>query len=174
MIYYKKANLFFKQDADTVAIGLLGKILCHRVDNGKIIRLRILETEAYTKEDGNICYGNETNHKKNKSNIFYSIGKLCEYCSMLVVSCKSTDRPDNVLIRSGELVNEHGGSLLFEKPISLRNAFWQGNIIGESDLLIKTDVWIDDLEIQQCSYCSHKRVNVMSNRKFHFCLQEDE
>lgn len=165
-------DYFFNENADKVAIALLGKVLCHKLSNGEVVRLRILETEAYNKEDGAICYGGEGNYPKNKSSMLYSVGQLCDYCEMLLISCTAKDRPDNVLIRAGEILDENGKLTDFEKPILLRDAFWSGETVTQIDLLTSKDIWIDDLNKPICSYCCHKRVNIISNRKWHFCLQE--
>jgi len=42
---------FFAQDVITVAPALLGKVLCHRLPNGTVLRGRITETEAYMAND---------------------------------------------------------------------------------------------------------------------------
>lgn len=41
----------FEQPAEILAPWLLGKILCRRLDDKRILRFRILETEAYSKND---------------------------------------------------------------------------------------------------------------------------
>ena len=41
----------FEQPAEILAPWLLGKILCRRLDDERILRFRILETEAYSKND---------------------------------------------------------------------------------------------------------------------------
>jgi DNA-3-methyladenine glycosylase len=38
---------FFRQGAETVAAGLIGKILVHRLRDGRVLRARVVETEAY-------------------------------------------------------------------------------------------------------------------------------
>ena len=40
-------HAFYARDTRKVARDLLGKTLCHRQDNGRVIRGRIVETEAY-------------------------------------------------------------------------------------------------------------------------------
>lgn len=51
----------FEQPAEILAPWLLGKILCRRLDEGRILRFRILETEAYSDNDS------ATHAKKYKS-----------------------------------------------------------------------------------------------------------
>ena len=171
---------FFERDAKDVAIGLLGKTLCHRLPSGEIVRLRILETEAYTrKEDGNNCYGAEENHKSNLSQMFYSIGVLCDYWNMLIISCKSEEEPDNVLIRAAELTDKYGRTTYFDKPLNLRCEFWSEDKPTNSDLLSlnSESIWIEIADLNKPSYCCHKRIRLKYNTnrdaKLRFCLQED-
>jgi len=42
---------FYTQDVTTAAPALLGKVLCHRLDDGTVLRGRITETEAYAAND---------------------------------------------------------------------------------------------------------------------------
>lgn len=52
----KDRKIFFEQNADALAKGLLGKILCRKLEDNTILRFRIIETEAYPYEDS-ACYG---------------------------------------------------------------------------------------------------------------------
>jgi DNA-3-methyladenine glycosylase len=47
----KLDETFFRGDAIRVARGLIGKILVHRLDDGQLLRARIVETEAYLGSD---------------------------------------------------------------------------------------------------------------------------
>ncbi|MGI6329785.1 MAG: DNA-3-methyladenine glycosylase [Bacilli bacterium] len=47
---------FYKQDALIVGPSLLGKILVRKLDNGKIFRYRITETEVYRGEEDKACH----------------------------------------------------------------------------------------------------------------------
>lgn len=165
---------YFAQNADAVAIWLLGKELCHRQEDGRVVRLRILETEAYAKEDGTICYGNEGPKKGNKSEVLFSTGKLCDYCGMLLISCRAAKRPDNVLIRSGELLDGAGRLLCREdRPTLLRDAFWMGRQPCPADLTKEGSIWLEFSERPVSSHCSHLRINVPSEKKWRFCLQAE-
>lgn len=44
-------HLYFEKPAEELAQWLLGKILCRKLDNGENLRFRIVETEAYGKDD---------------------------------------------------------------------------------------------------------------------------
>ena len=58
---------FFEKDAETVAKNLLGKLLCRKMPNRKILKMTVIETEAYPADDS-ACYGYgyEGNHEKKK------------------------------------------------------------------------------------------------------------
>lgn len=49
---------YFEEPAEKLAPWLLGKILCRRLSNGKILRFRISETEAYGDKDS-ACHANK-------------------------------------------------------------------------------------------------------------------
>ena len=47
---------FFHRDCLEVAPDLVGKIICHRLPDGSLRRLRISETEAYRGEEDTACH----------------------------------------------------------------------------------------------------------------------
>jgi len=48
--------IFYTQDVLTVAPALLGKLLCRRLEDGSVLRLRITETEAYRGAEDTACH----------------------------------------------------------------------------------------------------------------------
>ena len=50
---------FFHRDCLEVAPDLVGKILCHRLPDGSLRRLRISETEAYRGEEDTACHAHK-------------------------------------------------------------------------------------------------------------------
>jgi len=56
---------FFAQDVLTVASALLGKVLCHRLPDGKVLRGRITETEAYRGVDDSACHASRGRTPRN-------------------------------------------------------------------------------------------------------------
>lgn len=64
----KRLNLaFYKQDALEVAPKLIGKILVRRLENGEILRHRIIETEAYRGEIDTACHARVGKTKRTKT-----------------------------------------------------------------------------------------------------------
>lgn len=49
---------FFTIPAEKLAERLLGKIICHKINNSKILKFKITETEAYGKDDP-FCHSNK-------------------------------------------------------------------------------------------------------------------
>lgn len=173
MRYAEKERKFFEQAPDLLAPLLLGKVLCRRLSGGRVLRYRITETEAYCgKED--FCYGSEGKKANNKSAVFYSTGVLCDYCSMLMISCCGSDNPSNVLIRGAQLLEEGGKAETCAGVTKLRDAFIAGEAVSDNNLLTSSEVWLEGADTPPCKYCCHERVRVESDRKWRFCLQGDE
>lgn len=51
--------IFFHRDCLEVAPDLVGKILCHKLPDGSLRRLRISETEAYRGEEDTACHAHK-------------------------------------------------------------------------------------------------------------------
>lgn len=156
----------FIEDSATVAKALLGKVLCHKLSEGKIIKLRITETEAYYYEE-DCCYKGI-----GKGVVLKSVGYLCDYYQMLLISCNNSEHSDNVLIRAGEFLESNGETVFCDKPIILRNRFLSQEHITAEDLTSSGKIWIDNLEDADCKCCCHRRVNTKDDRELRFCLQK--
>ena len=89
---------FFAKPADCLAKELIGMNIHLNNDAGNKISFKITETEAYFGEE-TFCYGHSGKKPQRKSNMFYSVGKICYYYGMLMISCGSEETSDNVLIR---------------------------------------------------------------------------
>jgi len=64
---------FYIQNAIVLAPEILGKLLCRNL-NGKIIKLRITETECYFGEEDTACHANKG--KTERTKIMYENGGL--------------------------------------------------------------------------------------------------
>ncbi len=139
MRYTEKDREFFSQDAAELAPKLLGKFLCTKKQDGTILKLTIMETEAYPAKD-TTCYGygydgNFGNKKITPAiqPLFKRGGACCVYGGMLLIVCGPVQKPENILVRKagnknvlcegpyllGKLLNlnkqQHGMDLLSEK-----------------------------------------------------------
>jgi DNA-3-methyladenine glycosylase len=101
---------FFKQDAVTLAKDLLGKILVRKVE-GRTINSLITETEAYVgpEDKGSHAYNNK--RTKRTETMFKEGGHAYIYLiygmyNCLNIVCSEKDKPEAVLIRAVEPLNE--------------------------------------------------------------------
>lgn len=155
---------FFTRPAEEVAKLLLGKILCRRLLNGAIIKMRIMEVEAYPANDS-ACYG----YKKDteKINLTPAIkplvekpGTCCIYSGMILISCSKEKHPDNVLIRK---VGRKG--IICDGPWLTGKIFEVDSELSYQDLLSKcSNIWIED-DNSKRENCSAMRVNLSKSVK---------
>ena len=93
-------------DAVTAAKGLLGKWLCRRLEDGRIIKARIVETEAYCGEEDSACHAHCGKTERNAP-MYESGGIAYIYLcygmhNLLNVVTGAKDNPEAVLIRGVE------------------------------------------------------------------------
>ena len=141
----KMKNNLFEDSAETVAKELLGKYLCRKLPSGDIIRLRIMETEAYPAED-TACYGYgyEGNHgdkPKTPANapLFEAGGTCCIYGGMILIVCGKTGQPDNVLIRAAVGEEEY-----YDGPCKVADALQVDKKFHGMDLTNRSELWIEE------------------------------
>jgi len=159
---------FYLQDAITVAKGLIGKLLVRELENGKIIKHRITETEAYYGEDDSASHAK--NGRTPRNTIMYARGGytyiyLCygiHYLLNIVTGQKN--HPQAVLIRGVE--GYHGpGKLTKEMKIDLQ--------LNHLDLLSSDRIWIED-DGYLVKYKANKRIGISyatkadQNKKWRF------
>lgn len=154
---------FFAQPADKVAKDLLGKIICHKMDDGFIMCGRITETEAYFGEES-FCYGHGGKNPRNKSGIFYSVGNVCHYADMLMISCFDESSPDNVLIRSIDL---------YSGPMKVVEALDITDTLNEENLISSNVIWLED-DGAKVEYKVAERVDIPDNKQWNFTLKTIE
>lgn len=96
----------YRKDAVTMAKALLGATICRRLDDGTVLRARIVETEAYYGEEDTACHAHKG--RTQRTDIMYSPGGfayvyLCYGMhNMLNVVTGPADHPEAVLIRGVE------------------------------------------------------------------------
>ena len=135
---------FFQKPAKELARDLLGMILCYRTPKNENFRYRIIETEAYSSEDGALCHDYKDGSLRTVGQLVISGG------NGLLITCSGEDTPDNVLIR-GAITG------FFSKPYNLLKSFTLGYNSDEnrmdtkvSDLLADgSAVWLEKDE-----YCA--------------------
>lgn len=143
MRYTEENRACFLKDAETLAPSLLGKVLCRRLPNGEVIKLKIIDVEAYNSIDS-ANYGRKNNGEfriKTEANapLFEQGGICCVYAGMLLIVCGKVGEPDNVLIRGCADKDN-----LYDGPIKVAQALKIGmdNIPFREDLLNSESIWL--------------------------------
>ena len=119
---------------------LLGKIVCRRLDNGTVLRTRIVETEAYFGEEDTACHAHHG--RTARTDIMYSPGGfayvyLCYGMhSMLNVVTGPADHPEAVLIRG---VEGAVGPGRVTKALHITRELNRENLIESNRLWIESD-----------------------------------
>ena len=145
---------FFQRDVLEVAPQLIGKILCRRFDDGKIIKLRITETEAYRGEEDLACHASKGRTKRTEV-MYHEGGKLYMYLIygmywMLNIVTGGENEPQATLIRGLEGVYGPGR---LTRHLSLDKSFY-GEALGESQR-----IWLENDGISH-NYIVDKRIGV--------------
>lgn len=130
---------FYLQDALIVAPALVGKLLVRKMDNCKIIKLRISETEVYRGEQDTACHARFG--KTNRTKVMYCEGGI-SYIYMIygihfllnVITGKK-EQPQAVLIRA---TNEYDGPGKLTKALNIDKSL-NGISLTNSDKL-----WFED------------------------------
>ena len=95
---------FFHRDCLEVAPALVGKLICHQLPDGAVLRLRISETEAYRGEEDTACHAHKG--KTPRTQVLYGPpGVLYIYLcygmhNLLNVVTGEDGTPQGVLIRA--------------------------------------------------------------------------
>ena len=128
----------YKLNSIELAPKLLGKILCRNI-NGKILKYRITETEAYYGEQDTACHAHKG--RTNRTKIMYEEGGvayiyLCYGMHwMLNIVSGSKDIPQAVLIRG---ILGYGGPGKLTKFLNIT-----GQLNGEN-LINSNRIWLED------------------------------
>lgn len=123
-----------------MAKALLGAWLCRRLDNGTVLRARIVETEAYFGEEDTACHAHHG--RTPRTDIMYSHGGfayvyLCYGMhNMLNVVTGSDGHPEAVLIRGVEGAIGPGR---VTKALQITCALNRENLVESDRLWIETD-----------------------------------
>ena len=126
-------------DAVSAAKALLGKVLCRRLDDGSVLRARIVETEAYCGEGDSACHAHCGRTARNAP--MYERGG-CAYVylcygmhNMLNVVTGAKDSPEAVLIRG---VEGHVGPGRVTKFLHVDRS------LNREPLVTSSTLWIED------------------------------
>ncbi len=129
---------YFCQPADMLAKDLVGKLLCHKVED-KILRYRIMETECYYGEEDTACHASKG--KTERTKILYEKGGtayvyLCYGMHFLFnVVTGREGHPEAVLIR---------GITGYNGPGKLTRIMEIDKELNGEDMVISNRLWIED------------------------------
>ncbi|OHW62023.1 putative 3-methyladenine DNA glycosylase [Andreesenia angusta] len=131
-------NDFYKMRAPEMAKALLGKLLCRRVD-GKVIKLRITETEAYFGEDDTACHASRGKTERTKT-MYQEGGVAYIYLcygihNMLNIVSGEKDFPEACLIRGVEG---------YDGPGKLTKAMKIDRSLNGADMRTSEELWLED------------------------------
>ena len=130
---------FFHRDCLELAPALLGKVLCRRLPDGGVKRLRISETEAYRGEEDSACHAHKGRTKRTEV-MYGESGTLYIYLCygihwLLNIVSGEAEQPQAVLIRACE------GA---EGPGRLTKALGITGELNRRHIFACDDFWLED------------------------------
>lgn len=141
----------FEVSAEELAPWLLGKILCRQLNDGKILRFRILETESYGDNDSathanKYKTGNAAVTQRMIGGTIYVHYKNHEYAgSSFDIVAGDVEKAESVLIRS---VVDLDTGIKYDKIRLLGEALHiDYETFNRSNILTSKEIWIEDDEI---------------------------
>ena len=161
----------FHRPCPEVARDLVGKVLTRRLPDGRVLRLRISETEAYCGEDDTACHAHKG--KTERTRVMYESGGityvyLCYGMhAMLNIVTGDNNHPEAVLIRGIDVAKGPGRTTKFMHITTSDNAL---------PLTEESGIWIED-EGEKPLYTTLPRVGIEyatvedRNRKWRFLAE---
>lgn len=130
---------FFRRDVLDVAPGLVGKILVRRLPDGRELRERIAETEAYRGEEDKACHASKGRTPRTAL-LYGGSGAIYVYLCygvhwLMNIITGDEGQPQGVLLRAGERFDGPGK---LTKNMQIDGSFNGGSICGS------VDIWIED------------------------------
>lgn len=144
---------FYHRPCLTVAEALVGKILVHRLPDGRELRLRITETEGYCGEADTACHAHKGRTKRTEV-MYMEAGTIYVYLCygmhwMLNIVTGDPEDPQAVLIRA---CAEKNGPGKLTKALQITGNLNRGSILGE-------ELWVED-DGFVCQVATDKRVGI--------------
>lgn len=145
---------FYRQNATELAPALVGKLLCRKMPDGSIKKLRISETEAYCGTDDTACHAHKGKTKRAEM-LWHDGGTIYVYLCygihwlINIVSGVEGD-PQAVLIRC---------CLEVDGPGKLTKALGIDGSFNGKDILSCPALWIED-DGYEVNIISDKRVGI--------------
>ncbi len=166
---------FFSRRADVVAKELLGKVVVRRLKNGKILRARIVETEAYFDEKDPASRAVQNGDlRKTMEMVPGTILVYGVHNNWLVNFV--TGREGNasaVLIRAIEPLNFEGNG---KGPGLLTRALHVNKEFHKKDMVNNKDIWLENSKDNNFEIVGAFRVGIRNDlpKKFRFYIRGNE
>lgn len=130
---------FFRRSAVELAPDLVGKLLCRRLPDGSVKKLRITQTEAYCGESDTACHAHKGRTKRTET-LYRDGGTVYVYLCygmhwMLNIVAGEENDPQAVLIRC--CTNAEGPGKL-TKALNIDGSF------NRADILSCEELWLED------------------------------
>ena len=144
---------YYTQSAVDLAPDMLGKVLCRRSDDCRVLRFRITETEAYFGEDDTACHAHRCS--TGRARVMYSAGGLayvhrCHMYNLLTIVTGPEGHPEGVLIRG---VEGHDGPGRTGRALGLDLSMY-GSPMSPGSYL-----WLED-DGYRPAFTAHPRVGI--------------
>lgn len=145
---------YYSQDVLELAPDLLGKLLCHKMPDGRILKQRITETEAYRGEDDTACHAHKGRTPRTET-LYQPGGTAYIYLcygihSLFNVVTGQAESPQAVLIRG---VENFSGPGRLTKALAIDRSL-NGIWLPESQ-----ELWLED-DGYKPEYTTAKRVGI--------------
>lgn len=131
---------FFHRDVLAVAPDLVGKLLVRTLPGGRVLRLRITETEAYAGEGDTACHASRGRGRRSEM-LYHDGGTIFVYLCygmywMLNIVTGRADEPQGVLLRGAE---GYDGPGKLTRALGIDGALNGGDILACPGLRIEDD-----------------------------------
>ena len=145
---------FFRKNAEELAPLLVGKLLCRKMPDGSIRKLRISETEAYCGTDDTACHAHKGKTKRTEM-LWHDGGTIYVYLCygihwLINIVSGSDGDPQAVLIRC---CLEADGPGKLTKVLGIDGSF------NGKDILSCPDLWLED-DGYEVDIITDKRVGI--------------
>lgn len=154
---------WFRRPTAVVAADLIGCYLCRRMDDGRVIRAMITETEAYLGIIDAACHSFEGRHTPRTSVMYKQAGTVYVYLIyglhyLLNIVTTEVGQPEAVLIRAvcveDEPIKRGAGPAKLTKFLDINKRF-NNHLLGD-----KLGLWVEDKTNSQVPVSVAKRVGI--------------
>jgi len=150
----KLEHQFFEKEALELAPSLLGKVICRTLNNNRLLRCRITETEAYYGAEDLACHASKGRTSRTEV-MFGEGGHVYVYLIygmywMLNIVSGHAESPQAVLIRG---VEEASGPGRVGRYLELDKSFYGENLVSSSR------IWLED-DGKTISYKTTPRIGI--------------